>query len=142
MVLAADYPFLSIFWTVLVVVAWVVWLWILVRVLIDVFRRRDISGWGKAGWTLFMIVLPFAGVLAYLIVHGQDMGEREVEHARATQARFDDDVRSVATGPAAEIESANRLLESGAITQAEFEALKARTLGTTPVGDGAAAGVR
>ena len=138
MILAADYPFLDIFWTTLVVVGWVVWLWILVRVLIDVFRRRDISGWGKAGWTLFMIVLPFVGVLCYLIVHGSDMGEREAQHVRATRAQFDDHIRSVASesGPAAEIERARRLLQDGTITQAEFDALKAQAIGA-PAGDGA-----
>ena len=140
MVLAADYPFLEVFWTMLVLVAWVVWLWILVRILIDVFRRHDISGWGKAGWTLFMIVLPFVGVLTYLIVHGSDMGQREAQHARATRAQFDDHVRSVAleSTPAAEIERARRLLQEGAITQAEFDALKAQAIGARAA-DGAAA---
>jgi hypothetical protein len=138
MVIAADYPFLDVFWTMLVFVGWVIWLVILVRVLIDVFRRRDLSGWGKAGWTLFMIVLPILGVLSYLIVHGRDMGDREIEHARATQAQFDDHVRSVAGdgGPAAEIERARGLLQDGTITQSEFDVLKARALGA-PVPDGA-----
>ena len=79
MVLAADYPFLDVLWTMLVFFAWVIWFWILIRVFADVFRRHDLSGWGKAGWILFTIALPFLGVLIYLIAHGQDMGQRDIE---------------------------------------------------------------
>jgi uncharacterized membrane protein YcjF (UPF0283 family) len=131
MLLAADYPFLDIFWTMLVFFAWVIWFWLLIRVLADVFRRHDISGWGKAAWTLFVIVVPFLGVLIYLIAHGQEIGQRDVEQARASQAQRDDYVRSVAGsgGPAAEIERAKQLLDSGAITQAEFDAIKAKAVG-------------
>jgi Short C-terminal domain/Phospholipase_D-nuclease N-terminal len=132
MVMAADYPFLDILWTMLVFFAWVIWFWILIRVLVDVFRRNDISGWGKAGWTLFMIVLPFLGVFIYLIAHGKDMGERDIEQARAAQAHVDQHIRSVAgsggDGAAAQIAEAKRLLDSGAITQAEYDALKAKAL--------------
>jgi hypothetical protein len=134
MVLAADYPFLDIVGTMLIFFAWVIWFWILIRVLIDVFRRDDISGWGKAGWTLFMIVLPFLGVLIYLIAHGKEMGQRDIEAARAQQAQFDDYVKSVAgpsgggDGAAAQIAQAKSLLDSGAITQAEFDRLKAKAL--------------
>ena len=96
MVLAADYPFLDIVGTMLIFFAWVIWFWILIRVLVDVFRRHDLSGWGKAGWTLFMIVLPFLGVLIYLIAHGKDMGQRDIEQAQANKAQFDDYVRSTA----------------------------------------------
>ena len=94
MVLAADYPFLDIVGTMLIFFAWVIWFWILIRVLVDVFRRHDISGWSKAGWTLFMIVLPFLGVLIYLIAHGKEMGQRDIEQAQANKAQFDDYVRS------------------------------------------------
>jgi hypothetical protein len=132
MVLAADYPFLDILWTMLIFFAWVIWFWILIRVLMDVFRRHDLSGMGKAGWTLFMIVVPFLGVLIYLIAHGKDMGQRDIEQARASQAQFDEYVRSVAGegggGAAAEIAKAKGLLDSGAISQAEFDALKAKAL--------------
>jgi Phospholipase_D-nuclease N-terminal len=68
--MASDYPFLSIFWTMMIFVFWVIWIWLVVTVLADVFRRKDLSGWGKAGWTVFVIVLPFLGVLIYLIAHG------------------------------------------------------------------------
>jgi hypothetical protein len=137
MVIAADYPFLDVFWTIIVFFCWVIWFWILIRVLADVFRRHDISGWGKAGWTLFMIVLPFLGVLVYLIAHGQDMGRRDVEQVQAGQRQFDEYVRSVAGssaggggggGAAAEIAQAKELLDSGAITQEEFEALKRKAV--------------
>ena len=130
MVLASDYPFLDIVGTMLIFFAWVIWFWILIRVLGDVFRRHDISGWGKAGWTLFVIVAPFLGVLIYLIAHGKDMGQRDVEQAQASQAQFDQYVKSVAAsdGGATQIAEAKRLLDSGAITQAEYDSLKAKAL--------------
>ena len=133
MVLAADYPFIDVLGTMLVFFAWVIWFWILIRVLMDVFRRHDLSGWGKAGWTLFMIVLPFLGVLIYLIAHGKDMGQRDIEQARAAQAHLDQHIRSVAgsggDGAAAQIAQAKSLLDSGAISPDEFERLKAKALG-------------
>ena len=130
MVLASDYPFLNIVGTMLIFFAWVIWFWILVRVLVDVFRRHDLTGWSKAGWTLFMIVLPFLGVLIYLIAHGQDMGQRDIEQAKASQAQFDDYVRKTAgsEGASDQIAKAKQLLDSGAITQAEFDAIKAKAL--------------
>jgi hypothetical protein len=130
MTFAADYPFLDIFWTMLVFVAWVIWLWILITVLIDIFRRDDISGWGKAAWTLFVIVLPYLGVFIYLITQGRQMTERRSAELRASRAAFDDHVRSVAGsgGPADEIAKAKQLLDSGAIDQTEFERLKRRAL--------------
>jgi phospholipase D-like protein/putative oligomerization/nucleic acid binding protein len=129
MVIAADYPFLDIFWTMLVFFGWIIWLVLLIRVIGDVFRS-DTSGFGKAAWLVFVIVLPFLGVLIYLIVHGDDMGKRDVAEAQAARASFDDYVRSVASaeGPAAEIAKAKELLDSGAITQAEFEAIKAKAV--------------
>jgi hypothetical protein len=128
MLIAADYPFLDVFWTILVFFAWVAWLMILFRILGDIFRRHDISGWGKAAWLVFVIVLPFLGVLIYLIANGNEMRERDLEHARAARGEFDDYVKSVAGGPAAEIDKAKQLLDSGAITQAEFDAIKAKAI--------------
>jgi hypothetical protein len=132
MVLAADYPFLDILGTMLIFFLWVMWFWILIRVLVDVFRRHDLSGWGKAGWTLMMIVVPFVGVLIYLIAHGQDMGRRDIEAARETRAQFDEHIRAVAGSPgdgaAAQIAQAKSLLDSGAITPEEFERLKTKAL--------------
>jgi hypothetical protein len=105
----------------------------LIRVLMDVFRRHDLSGWGKAGWTLLVIVLPFLGVLIYLIAHGQEMGQRDLEMARASRAQFDEHIRTVAgsggaDGAASEVAKAKSLLDSGAITQSEYESLKAKAL--------------
>jgi hypothetical protein len=130
MLIAADYPFLDVLWSMIIFFAWVAWLFILFRVIADVFRRHDTSGWGKAAWLVFVIVLPFLGVLIYLIAHGDDMHKRDVEQASAARADMDDYVRSVAGsgGPAAEIDKARQLLDTGAITQTEFEAIKAKAI--------------
>jgi hypothetical protein len=127
---AADYPFLDIFWTMLIFVMWVIWLWILITVLMDLFRRDDIGGWGKAAWTLFVIVLPYLGVFIYLITQGRQMAERKASEMRSSRAAFDDYVRDVAgsSGPSDQIASAKELLNSGAIDQAEFDQIKRRAL--------------
>ena len=127
---ATSYPFLDIVWTTLVVFAWVIFIWIAITVLIDVFRRRDISGWGKAGWVIFVVILPWLGVLVYLIANHDGMAERRMKEAQASQAQFDEYVRQTAGtgGAASEIEKAKQLLDSGAITQAEFDAIKAKAL--------------
>jgi hypothetical protein len=128
--IAADYPFLDVFWTMILFFLWVAWIWTLIVVLGDVFRRHDISGWGKAAWTLFLIVVPFLAVLIYLIAHGKEMGERNLAEANTRRAEMDDYVRSVANGggAASEIDKAKRLLDSGAITQPEFDDLKRKAL--------------
>ena len=131
MVIAADYPFLDILWSMIIFFVWVVWIWIMVIILTDVFRRRDLSGWGKAGWTVFLIVLPFLGVFIYLISQGDKMADRRAEDVRGQQAQFDDYVKTVAGdggGAAAEIAKAKQLLDSGAITQTEFDQLKTQAL--------------
>src|ERR1700742_2651166 len=130
MVFAADYPFLDVFWTMLVFFFWVIWIWILITVLIDLFRRHDISGWGKAAWALFVIVLPYLGVFVYLITQGKGMAERRADEIRASQASFDQYVRDAAgsSGPSDQIAKAKELLDSGAIDQAEFDALKRKAL--------------
>ena len=131
MFVAADYPFLDVLWTLIVIFAWIIWFWILIKILSDVFRRHDIGGGKKAVWIIFMVFLPFIGVLAYLIVNGQHMASRDAEAAQKAQAQFDTYVQSVAGsggGAAAEIDRAKQLLDSGAITQAEFEAIKAKAL--------------
>jgi hypothetical protein len=128
---AADYPFLDIVGTMLVFFAWVIWFWLLITVLSDVFRRHDISGWGKAGWTLITIVMPFLGVLVYLGLQGKHMAERNVEAARAQKADFDQYVRQTAGangGPSDQIAKAKQLLDSGAIDQAEFDQIKRTAL--------------
>ena len=117
--LAADYPFLDVLWTMVIFFAWVIWIWILISILTDLFRRHDVSGGMKALWTIFLIFLPFLGVLIYLIVNGQGMAERNVKHLEAAASM---------AGPSAQIASAKELLDKGAITQEEFEAIKRKTL--------------
>jgi hypothetical protein len=131
MPIAADYPLMDIIWTMLVFFAWVIWFWMLITVFSDIFRRHDIGGWAKAGWCFFAIVMPFLGVFVYLISQGKGMAERNVKQVQASQAAFDDYVRNVAaeSGPTGEIAKAKSLLDSGAITQAEFDQLKAKALG-------------
>jgi Short C-terminal domain/Phospholipase_D-nuclease N-terminal len=130
MVFASDYPFLSVLWTMLVFFGWVIWFWLLITVFADLFRRHDISGWSKAGWIVLCIVLPFLGVLIYLGTQGKEMAERSVKDASASQAQFDDYVRNVSggDGPTAEIARAKSLLDSGAISQAEFDQIKQKAL--------------
>jgi general stress protein CsbA len=136
MVLAADYPsFLNVLWTIIVFFAWVAWIWILIVILTDVFRRRDIGGWAKAAWVIFMVVLPFVGVLVYLIAEHDGMAERQAKQVEQAQQQTDSYIRSVAGsggngGAAGQIERAKGLLDSGAITQAEFDSLKAKALAT------------
>jgi hypothetical protein len=130
MVFAADYPFLDIFWTMILFFSWVIWIWMVISVLSDVFTRHDLSGWAKAAWVVFIIVLPFLGVLIYLIGNSGTMARRRVEQSQTSRAEFDDQVKTVAAsgGAAAEIEKAKQLLDSGAIAQAEFDSLKAKAL--------------
>jgi uncharacterized membrane protein YcjF (UPF0283 family) len=129
--IASSYPFLNIFWTMLIFFAWLIWIWIAVTVLIDLFRRHDISGWGKAAWVVFVIVLPFLGVLCYLISNHTGMADRSQKEAKASQAQFDDYVRQAAgtDSPATQIAKAKDLLDSGTIDQAEFDAIKAKAVG-------------
>jgi Phospholipase_D-nuclease N-terminal/Short C-terminal domain len=126
--IAADYPFLEVFWTMIIFFAWVIYIWIVITVLIDVFRRHDIGGVGKAGWVVFVIVLPFLGVLIYLIAQHDGMRERSVKQAQAQQREFNQYVRETAGGSAAEIAKAKELLDAGTITQAEFDAIKAKAV--------------
>src|ERR1700722_5068461 len=131
-VAATSYPFLEVFWTILIFFAFVVWLWILFTVIADLFRRHDTSGFMKVLWIIFIIVLPYLGVFVYLIVEHKGMTERAVASQKAAQSQFDDYVQSVAakTDPTEQINKAKSLLDSGAITQAEFESLKAKALAT------------
>jgi len=132
MVLASDYPFLDILGTMLVFFSFVIWISLLFRVFGDLFRRHDMSGWSKAGWTLAVIILPFIGVLVYLGTQGPGMAERAMKDAQAAQSQFDDYVRETAGagsgGSAAEIAKAKELLESGTINQAEFDEIKRKAL--------------
>jgi len=132
MILAASgYPFLDLMWTLLVFFGWVIWFWLLIVIFGDLFHRSDVSGWGKAGWTVLLILLPFIGVLIYLIAQGRDIGERRRAKQEAANTQFDDYVRSVSTaerGAADQISAAKRLLDSGAIDNDEFQQLKRKAL--------------
>jgi type VI protein secretion system component VasK len=130
MFIAADYPLLDIIWTMLVFFAWVIWFWLLIAVFGDLFSRHDISGWGKASWMLLVVALPYLGVFIYMIAQGAKMAERKAQQSQAARAEFDDYVKTVTApgGAAAEIQKAKQLLDSGAISQAEFDAIKAKAL--------------
>ena len=128
----ADYTFWDALWSLLVFFLWVAWFILLFHIVIDIFRRRDASGWKKAIWLIFILFVPFLGVFVYLIVNSDDMARRNMEQAAAAKADMDEYVRSVASegGAAAEIERAKKLLDSGAISQTEFDAIKAKALAT------------
>ena len=128
--LAADYPFLDVIWTMFIFFGWIIWFWLLITIFGDIFRRHDTSGFGKVLWIIFVIVLPFLGVFIYLIANHDGMTQRNIERAQAQQAQMDQYVKSVASGggAAAEIEKAKGLLDSGAITQSEFDAIKQKAL--------------
>jgi hypothetical protein len=120
-------------WTLLVFFAWVIWFYLLITVFGDLFRRHDLSGWAKAAWIIFVIVLPYVGVLIYLIAEHDGMAERNTKQLQQSQAQMDDYVRSVAakSDPADQIAKGKQLLDQGAISQAEYDALKQKALAET-----------
>ena len=129
--LAADYPFIEVLWTLLIFFAWVIWFWILITVFADIFRRHDIGGGTKTLWVIFTIVLPFLGVFTYLLTQNDGMTERNQKQMEQAQAQSEAYIRSVAGsggGAASEIEKAKGLLDSGAITQAEYDSIKQKAL--------------
>ena len=128
MVIGADYPFMDVLWSMIIFFFWVIWIWIVITVLIDVFRRHDIGGFSKALWVIFVVILPWLGVLIYLIVEHDGMRDCSVKQAQAQQQAFDEYARDAAGGSAVQIAKAKELLDSGAITQAEFDTLKAKAL--------------
>jgi hypothetical protein len=114
----------------LVFFAWVIWFWLLITVFADLFRRKDTTGWSKALWIIFVIVLPYIGVLVYLIAEHDGMADRSMQQVQAQQQQADSYIKSVAgsTDPAEQIAKGKQLLDSGAISQAEFDSLKAKAL--------------
>jgi hypothetical protein len=128
--LATDYPLLEVFWTMLIFFGFVIWIWVLFTVFADIFRRRDIGGWGKALWIVFVVILPWLGVLVYLIAEHQGMTERAVKQQQDVQAEFDQSVKYAAGkgDPTDQIAKARELLDKGAISQAEFEEMKRKAL--------------
>jgi Short C-terminal domain/Phospholipase_D-nuclease N-terminal len=131
MILASNnYPFLEVFWTILVFFAFIVWLWILFTVFTDIFRRHDTSGFVKVLWIIFIIIIPYFGSFIYLIVEHKGMTERAIKAQESAQSQVDEYVKSVAgaSDPADQIAKAKQLLDSGAITQAEFDQIKQKAL--------------
>ena len=118
----------QVMWTLVVFFAWILFFWLLFAVFGDLFRRHDISGWGKAAWSIFVIFLPFLGCFVYLITQGHHIAERNVQDAQAAQTQLDSHIKSVAGGSADQIAKAKELLDSGAISQAEYDQLKAKAL--------------
>jgi hypothetical protein len=130
-VVLASYTFGSFFWDVLLFFAWIIWFWLLISVFTDIFRRHDIHGGAKVLWVVFVIVLPYIGVLIYLLVEHAGIAQRNQKAIETSQRQFDDHVRAVAgTDPADQIAKAKSLLDSGAISQAEFDQLKQKALAT------------
>ena len=126
---AADYPFMDVLWSMMIFFLFVIWIWILITVFADIFRRRDIGGGMKAVWIIFVILLPYLGVFIYLIAEGHHMAERNAAQMNTARAQQDEYIKSVAgSSPADQIAQAKSLLDSGAITQAEFDGLKAKAL--------------
>src|SRR4051812_22834268 len=115
MVIAADYPFLNILWTMIIFFAWVAWIWLVIVIFTDIFRRTDTSGVAKAAWIVFIILIPFIGVLVYLIAQHDKMAERSAQAAQQVQSQTDEYIRNVAgsDGAAGQIEKAKQLLDSG-----------------------------
>lgn len=129
---ASSYPLLNVFWTMLLFFGLIVFFWLLITIFGDLFRRKDIGGWGKTLWTIFVIVLPFIGSFTYLISQGRGMAERGAREAKAQQTQVDEYIRTVAGSSGStgidEIARAKQLLDNGAISEDEFETLKRKAL--------------
>ena len=124
----ADYTFWDALWTIFIFFLWILWFFLLFKIVFDVFRRHDIGGGKKTVWLLFILFMPFLGAFAYIVANADGIAQRDAERAQAAQTQFNDYVQSVAGGPAQEIDKAKQLLDSGAITQAEFDSIKAKAL--------------
>ena len=129
-----DYPLLNLFLTMLYFFLWIAWLFLLFRIIIDIFRSQDLGGWGKAGWTILILFVPFLGVLIYLIARGSSMQERDLQQARDSRQAMDkyitETVKGAApsTSPVDELTKLADLHKSGAINDDEFAAMKAKVL--------------
>jgi Short C-terminal domain len=129
MIVAADWGTGEVFWSMLWFFLWFVWLWLLIIVFSDIFRSQDLSGWGKALWSIFVIIVPYLGVFVYLIARGHKMGEHAAQAAQAQDAAFRQYVQNAAaTSPADELTKLADLRASGAIDDAEYQQLKAKVL--------------
>jgi hypothetical protein len=130
MLLANSYPFLEVFWTMLIFFAFFVWIWLLFSIFADLFRRPDLSGWARVAWIIFIIVLPYLGVFVYLIAEHAGMTERTIQQQEAAKSQMDQYVKSVAGegDPAEQIVKAKALRDEGTISQAEFDQIKQKAL--------------
>ena len=127
--IAADYPFLDVLWTMFIFFAWIIWFWLLITIFADIFRRTDIHGGKKTLWCIFVILTPFIGVFVYLISQSKGMNERNLQQVKHQRQQTDEYIRSVASDdPAGQIAQAKSLLDSGAINQQEFDSLKQKAL--------------
>jgi putative oligomerization/nucleic acid binding protein/phospholipase D-like protein len=129
----SSYPLLNAFWTMLWFFLWILWFFLLFRIILDIFRSKDLGGWGKAGWLIFVIILPFLGVFVYLIARGRGMSDRDVQDAQARDQAMRAYVRDAAQepSPADELAKLADLRERGVISDAEFQQSKAKVLQTT-----------
>ena len=125
-----SYPLLNAFWTIVMIFLWVIWFWILITIFIDLFRSHDLSGWAKAAWFIFILLIPLVGVLVYLIVRGGKMHEHQVRDAQAQEQEFRRYVQETAgsPGPADELAKLADLRDRGVITAEEFDRQKAKIL--------------
>jgi len=128
---STGYPVLNVFWTIFEIFAFVIWFWLLFVILTDVFRSSDLSGWGKAGWTIFVIFLPVIGILTYLIVRGPSMHERSAQQARQQDEAFRSYVQGAAGSTPSSADQLAKLADlrqRGVITSDEFEQEKTKVL--------------
>ena len=129
-----DYPLLNLFLTMLYFFLWIAWLFLLFRIILDIFRSDDLGGWGKALWTILILFVPFLGVLIYVIARGSSMQERDLQHARESRQAMDRYITETARGaapstsPVDELTKLADLHKSGAINDDEFAAMKAKVL--------------
>ena len=128
---ATSYPLLDVFWTMLELFLWIIWFFLLFRIIGDIFRSDDLSGWGKAAWMIFVIIVPFLGVLVYVIVRGHGMTRRDIQAARAADEQMRSYIQSAAgpsTNTADQLHQLADLRDRGVLTAEEFEAQKAKLL--------------
>jgi hypothetical protein len=129
-VLAYDYPVLGVFWSIFVFFLWIMWFFLLFRVIADIFRSDDLGGWAKAAWLIFVLVVPFLGVFVYVIARGDEMGRRDLAQAQARDQAFQSYVRETAGtgGSVDQLAKLADLRDRGVINDAEFEQQKAKLL--------------